>query len=190
VAHHISNGMYGLILVEPEGGLVPVDKEFYVMQGDLYTEQPFGTQGHLSFSHAAMLDEQAEYFTFNGAAGALTSDANALRAEVGDTVRIYFGVGGPNATSSFHVIGEIFDRVYSQASITSDPLTDVQTTTVPPGGAAVVEFTLDVPGRYILVDHALSRLERGLAGYLYAEGSAAPDIFDSEVPETAMASGH
>lgn len=179
VAHHITSGMYGLILVEPEGGLPPVDREFYVMQGDMYTAQPFGTKGHLDFSHEKMLDEDAEYFVFNGAANALTLDEYALRAEVGETVRIFFGVGGPNATSSFHVIGEIFDRVYDQASLTAPPLTDVQTTTVAPGGATMVEFTLEVPGRYILVDHALSRLERGLAGYLYAEGEGDPDIFHS-----------
>ncbi len=188
VAHHIANGMYGLILVEPEGGLPPVDREFYVMQGEIYTTQPYGTAGHLSFNHAKMLDERAEYFVFNGAAMALTSDENALRTNVGETVRIFFGVGGPNATSSFHVIGEIFDRVYSQASLTADPLTDVQTTTVPPGGATMVEFRMDVPGRYILVDHALSRLERGLAGYLYAEGEENPAVFHGEA--LTAGSGH
>ncbi|QPC83708.1 nitrite reductase, copper-containing [Phototrophicus methaneseepsis] len=188
IGHHISSGMYGMILVEPVGGLPPVDHEFYVMQGEIYTEQPFGTEGHLGFSHEKMLDEDAEYYVFNGAANALTLDEYALRAEVGDTVRIYFGVGGPNAISSFHVIGEIFDRVYDEGSLTSEPLTNVQTTLVPPGGTTVVEFTLDVPGRYILVDHALSRLERGLAGYLYAEGEENDTIFSSgNVPEQ---SGH
>jgi nitrite reductase (NO-forming) len=154
----------------------------------MYTAEPFGTQGHLTFDHQAMLDEDPEYFVFNGAANALTTDENALRANVGETVRIFFGVGGPNATSSFHVIGEIFDRVYSQASLTSEPLRDVQTTTVPPGGATVVEFTLDVPGRYILVDHALSRMERGLAGYLYAEGPENPEIFHGD--QITEGSGH
>jgi nitrite reductase (NO-forming) len=180
IGQHISSGMYGLILVEPVGGLPPVDREFYVMQGEIYTAQPFGTKGHLDFSYDKMLDEDAEYFVFNGAAGALTTDENALRAKVGETVRIYFGVGGPNAISSFHVIGDIFDKVYDQASITGEPLTDVQTTLVPSGGATIVEFKLDVPGRYILVDHALSRLERGLVGYLYADGVDDPTIFHSE----------
>lgn len=180
VPTHIANGMYGLILVEPDGGLSPVDREFYVMQGEMYTEQPFGEKGHADFSYEKMLNETPEYFVFNGAAGALASDENALRAEVGDTVRIYFGVGGPNAISSFHVIGEIFDRVYDEGSLTSEPLTDVQTTLVPPGGATVVEFVLEVPGRYILVDHALARLERGLVGLLYAEGEDNPDVFRKE----------
>jgi nitrite reductase (NO-forming) len=179
VAQHIANGMYGLILVEPEGGLPEVDKEFYVMQGEVYTEQAFGTSGHLDFSYERMLSEDPEYFVFNGAANALTTEENALQANVGDTVRIYFGVGGPNFISSFHVIGEIFDRVYNLASLTTEPMTDVQTTLVPPGGAAVVEFEINEPGRYILVDHALSRLERGLAGFLFAEGAESEDAFYS-----------
>jgi nitrite reductase (NO-forming) len=179
VAHHIANGMYGLILVEPEGGLPPVDREFYVMQSEVYTAQAYGTPGHLTFSHDRMLAETPEYYVFNGAAGALTTEEYALRANVGETVRIFFGVGGPNKTSSFHVIGEIFDRVYNQASLTTAPMTDVQTTTVAPGGATLVEFTLDVPGRYILVDHALSRVERGLAGYLYVEGPEDPTIYSA-----------
>jgi nitrite reductase (NO-forming) len=187
IPHHISSGMYGLILVEPEGGLPPVDREFYVMQGEIYTVQPYGTKGHLEFSAAQMLDEQPEYFIFNGAAGALTTDENAMHANVGETVRIYFGVGGPNFTSSLHLIGEIFERVYDQGS-TSEPLTDVQTTLVPAGGATMVEFTLDVPGRYLLVDHALSRAERGLVGLLIAEGEENPEIFHGE--GEASAAGH
>ena len=177
VAHHISNGMYGLILVEPEGGLPPVDREFYVMQGDIYTTGAFGEQGKQTTDVTKMLNEDPEYIVFNGAVGALTTQ-KPLKANVGETVRIFFGVGGPNLTSSFHVIGEIFDRVYDQASLTGAPLTDVQTTIVPPGGATVVEFGLEVPGNYILVDHALSRLQRGLAGYLIVEGPEAPEIFN------------
>ena len=133
VAQHIANGMYGLILVEPEEGLPEVDREFYVMQGELYTNEAFGSTGLLTENIEALLDENPEYLVFNGAVGALTEEL-PLRANVGETVRIYFGVGGPNFTSSFHVIGEIFDRVYEQASLTSPPLTNVQTTTVPSGG--------------------------------------------------------
>ncbi len=186
VAHHISNGMYGMILVEPEGGLPKVDREFYVMQGEVYTAQPLGEKGATSFSEEKLLDEHPEYFVFNGSVGALTKE-HPLKANVGETVRIFFGVGGPDFTSSFHVIGEIFDRVYNQASLTSEPLTNVQTTLVPPGGATVVEFSLQVPGRYILVDHALSRMERGLAGYLLVEGEPAPEIFDGAA---TAGSGH
>ena len=177
VAHHIASGMYGLILIEPATGLPPVDKEFYVMQGEVYTEQVFGAKGLMTFSMDKMLAEDPEYIIFNGASRALATDPNMLMANVGDTVRIYFGVGGPNLTSSFHVIGEIFDRVYPFGSVTSDVLTNVQTITVAPGGAWIVEFTVNVPGDYILVDHALSRLERGAVGILHVEGEANPDIF-------------
>lgn len=175
-AQHIANGMYGLILVEPEGGLPAVDHEFYVMQGELYTEEAFGTAGQLTESYDKLMDEQPEYYVFNGAAEALTGD-NALKAKVGETVRIYFGVGGPNKTSSFHVIGEIFDKVYNLGSLTGDVLPDVQTISVPPGGAAAVDFKVDVPGEYLLVDHALSRVNRGLVGKLIVEGPEQPDIF-------------
>ena len=187
VAMHISNGMYGMILVEPAGGLPHVDHEFYIMQGELYTAQPFGTAGALSVDTQKLMDEKPEYFVFNGAAMALASDLHALRAKTGETIRVFFGVGGPNFISSFHIIGEIFDRVFDQASLTSKPLTDVQTTLVPPGGATMVELKLEVPGRYVLVDHSLSRLQRGLAGYLYVEGLPNLDIFDGVV---TPGSGH
>ena len=179
VAHHISNGMYGLILVEPEGGLPKVDKEFYVMQGELYTAQKHGSSGLQEFSLDKLLDEKPEHLMFNGSMDALTKTFK-MEADVGDTVRIFFGVGGPNLTSSFHVIGEIFDRVYDLASLTSPPLKDVQTTLVPPGGATVVEFKVDYPGKSILVDHALSRLEKGLAGFLHVNGEADPAIFQTD----------
>ncbi len=176
VAQHIANGMYGLLLVEPEGGLSEVDREFYVMQGELYTNARHGTRGHQEFSLDKMLDENPEHYIFNGSSGALTR-THRMEAEVGESVRVFFGVGGPNATSSFHIIGEIFDRVYDQASLTSPPLTNVQTTTVAPGGATMVEFNVDYPGRYILVDHALARLEKGLVGFLYVTGEADDRIF-------------
>jgi nitrite reductase (NO-forming) len=177
VAQHIAAGMYGLILVEPEGGLPKVDREFYVMQGELYTEEPFGTgKGELTESYDKLIAERPEYYLFNGAVGALT-DQKPLTAKVGETVRIYFGVGGPNATSSFHVIGEIFDRVYTIGAMTSEPLTNVQTITVPPGGAAAVDFKVEVPGDFILVDHALSRLEKGLVGILKVDGADNPEVF-------------
>ena len=146
------------------------------MQGEIYTAEAFGTQGELTESYQALLNEMPEYYVFNGAAQALTGD-NALQAEVGETVRIYFGVGGPNKTSSFHVIGEVFDRVYNLASLTSVPLTNVQTTLVPPGGAVAVDFKVEVPGTYMLVDHALSRAARGLVGQLVVEGEENPEIF-------------
>ncbi len=188
-AQHIANGMYGLILVEPEGGLPEVDHEFYVMQGEIYTEEAFGTTGELTESYDKLMNEMPEYYVFNGAANAL-AEGNALHAKVGETVRIYFGVGGPNKTSSFHVIGEIFDNAYNLASLTTAPLTDVQTITVPPGGAAAVDFKVEVPGTYMLVDHALSRAARGLIGQLVVEGEEQPEIFATQSEPVTMGNTH
>ena len=178
VSHHIASGMYGMILVEPDPALPAVDREFYVMQGELYTQARFGTRGGQYFSVEKLLDEAPEYFVFNGAVGALTADY-PLRAEVGETVRIYFGVGGPNFTSAFHVIGEMFDRAWEWGGVISPPELGIQTVSVPPGGALIVDFKIEVPGRYILVDHALSRLERGLVGFLYVEGEENPEIYQT-----------
>jgi len=175
VAHHISSGMYGLIVVEPEGGLPKVDREFYVMQGDLYLAGGRDEKGLRSVSIEKLLDERPDYVVFNGRVGALTGE-NALKARVGETVRVFFGVGGPNLTSSFHVIGEIFDRVYPEGA--SEPIYNVQTTLVPAGGATIVEFKVDYPGTYILVDHSLGRLEKGAAAQLVVEGPADPAVFD------------
>ena len=176
VAMHISNGMYGLILVEPAEGLPPVDREFYVMQGEIHTEEPFGTPGLLTESYDKLLNERPEYFVFNGSVGALT-DLYPLKAKVGENVRIFFGVGGPNYMSSFHVIGEIFDRYYPLGAVEGQPILNPHVITVPAGGTAVTEMKLDVPGRYVLVDHALSRAERGLVGWLDVEGEENPEIF-------------
>jgi nitrite reductase (NO-forming) len=175
VAEHISAGMYGMILVEPDGGLPKVSREFYVMQGDIYTKHKHGTKGHQAFDHDKLAAETPDYYVFNGSVGALTKE-HRMQARIGETVRIYFGVGGPNKISSFHVIGEIFDRVYTEAA-TSAPRENVQTTTVPPGGAAIVEFQVQYPGKYVLVDHALSRAGKGLLGILEVVGKADPAVY-------------
>ncbi len=182
VPQHIANGMYGLILVEPEAGLPKVDKEFYVMQGEIYTQGKFGEPGPQKFSLQGMLDEEPQYVVFNGAVGAIAGD-QALRARVGEKVRIYFGVGGPNLTSSFHVIGEIFDEVHQEGA--AEATHSIQTTYVPAGGATWVDFRVEVPGTYVLVDHSLSRLLKGAAGHLVVEGEAAPHIFEPLQPGVA-----
>jgi len=168
VGMHIANGMYGLILVEPEGGLTPVDKEYYVMQGDFYTKGKNGQAGLQPFDMQKAVDEDADYVVFNGKVGALTGD-NAITAKVGETVRLYVGNGGPNLISSFHVIGEIFDRVHIEGG---DAINEnVQTTLIPAGGAAIVEFKVDVPGTLILVDHSIFRaFNKGALGMLKVEG--------------------
>jgi nitrite reductase (NO-forming) len=186
VAQHIANGMYGMILVEPEGGLPEVDREFYVMQGEIYTEQAFGTRGHAEESYDKLMSERPEYFVLNGTTEGLKK--NPLKAKVGENIRVYFGVGGPNYNSAFHVIGEIFDTVYPTGSVTSGTLKDVQTISTPPGGANIVDFKLEVPGNYVLVDHALSRVERGLGGILQVEGADDPGVFKDHNPQRSAES--
>lgn len=188
VAEHIANGMYGMILVEPEGGLPKVDHEFYVMQGEIYTDGQFGQHGSQEFSVEKLLAEHPEYFVLNGAVGALTA-LHPMVMKKGETARIFFGVGGPNFTSSFHVIGAIFDKVYEYGGLTSPPLRGIQTVSVAPGGAVVVDLKMPVPGRYIVVDHALARMERGLSGLIIVEGRPTPEIFDAP-GGVAVGGGH
>ncbi len=179
IPHHISAGMYGLIVVEPEEGLPPVDREFYVMQGDLYLEGARGEKGLRPFSMDKMLDERPDYVVFNGAVGALAED-RAFKANVGETIRIFFGVGGPNLVSSFHVIGEIFDRVMVEGA--AEWSTNIQTTLVPAGGATVVEFKAEVPGTLMMVDHSLGRLHKGAVGMIVIEGDENHDVFEIVSP--------
>lgn len=176
-ALHMAHGQYGLMLVEPKGGLPKVDKEFYLVQGEFYTTGALGQKGLQIFDSTAFLDGKPQYIVFNGRTGAMTG-TSTMQASVGQTVRIYVGNGGVNLVSSFHVIGEIFDHVYEEGSLTSPPLTDVQTTLVPAGGATVVDFKLLEPGNYVLVDHALARMDRGAWGVLHVDGPADPSIFN------------
>jgi len=181
VGMHIANGMYGLILVEPEGGLPEVDREYYIMQGDFYTKGKNGDPGLQPFDMQKAVDENADYVVFNGKVGALTGD-NALQAKVGETVRLYVGNGGPNLVSSFHVIGEIFDKVNIEGGSAVNE--NVQTTLIPAGGAAMVEFKVDVPGTFIIVDHSIFRaFNKGALGMLKVEGEENKQLYSGKQVE-------
>ncbi|MCP1659508.1 copper-containing nitrite reductase [Neisseria perflava] len=182
VGMHIANGMYGLILVEPKEGLPKVDKEFYVVQGDFYTQGKYGAQGLQAFDMDKAIAEKPEYVVFNGHVGSIAGD-NALKAKVGETVRMYVGNGGPNLVSSFHVIGEIFDKVYVEGGKLINE--NVQSTLIPAGGAAMVEFKVDVPGSYTLVDHSIFRaFNKGALGQLKVEGEDNPEIMSKKLSDT------
>ncbi|HEX6924811.1 MAG TPA: copper-containing nitrite reductase [Longimicrobiaceae bacterium] len=174
VGMHIANGMYGLILVEPKEGLPPVDHEFYVMQGDFYTAGEFGEKGLQSLDLEEALGETPDYVVFNGRVGALTGD-HALQVRKGETVRLYVGNGGPNLSSSFHVIGEVFDNVYKEGGTTVSH--NVQTTLIPAGGAAIVEFRAEAPGDFHFVDHSIFRAQKGALGTIHVEGTPEVAIF-------------
>ena len=171
---HISNGLYGLILVEPKEGLRKVDREYTIMQSEFYTETPIGTKGLAPFSSQKGMDENPTYVVFNGKVGALLED-NKIQAKTGETVRLYVGNIGPNLISSFHVIGEVFDNVYREGSL-SEPNHNIQTTLIPSGSASTVEFKVEVPGDYTIVDHSIFRINKGAMGQLHVEGPDNPDV--------------
>lgn len=182
VGMHIANGMYGLILVEPAGGLPKVDREYYVLQSEFYTKGKFGDAGLQPFDMDKALDERPEYVVFNGSVGALAGD-KSLKAKKGETVRLFVGNAGPNLISSFHVIGEIFDVVYQEGG--SKPNQEnVQTTLIPAGGSAVVEFKVDVPGTFLLVDHSIFRtFNKGALGMLKVEGEKDLSIYSGKLSD-------
>ncbi|HEY0969409.1 MAG TPA: copper-containing nitrite reductase [Gemmatimonadales bacterium] len=173
---HIANGMYGMILVEPKEGMPAVDKEFYVVQSEFYTVGKFGEKGHQPFDMDRAVDENPSYVVFNGSTTSLTGE-NALQAKVGETVRLFVGNGGPNLVSSFHVIGEIFDNVYGEGGsrVTQQ---NVQTTLIPAGGAAMVDFRAEKEGELVLVDHSIFRaFNKGAIGIMSITGKDDPRVF-------------
>jgi nitrite reductase (NO-forming) len=178
VGMHVANGMYGLILIEPPEGLPKVDHEYYVMQGDFYTTGKYREKGHQPFDMDAAIAEHPTYVLFNGREGSLTGD-HALTAKVGETVRLFVGNGGPNLVSSFHVIGEIFDKVYYEGGKHAQE--NVQTTLIPAGGAMMADFRVEVPGTYVLVDHSIFRaFNKGALGMLKVDGPQDKSIYSGK----------
>ena len=168
VGMHIANGMYGLILVEPKEGMPKVDRELYVVQGDFYTTGKYGEAGLQGFSMEKALEENPDYVVFNGSVGSMVGE-KAVQAKSGETIRIFVGNGGPNLVSSFHVIGEIFDRVFTEGGTRFQE--NVQTTLVPAGGSAICEFKAERASTLIMVDHSIFRaFNKGALGMIKVTG--------------------
>ncbi|PKA25315.1 copper-containing nitrite reductase [Leptospira meyeri] len=183
VGMHIANGMYGLIFVQPKDDLPKVDKEYYVVQSEFYTKGKNGEPGLQPFSMEKAITEIPDYVVFNGSVGSLVED-RAITAKVGETVRLFVGNGGPNLVSSFHVIGEIFDNVYTEGGILPNQK-NVQTTLIPAGGSAIVDFKVEVPGTLILVDHSIFRtFNKGSLGMLKVEGEPNATVYSGKQDDT------
>lgn len=177
VSMHIANGMYGMVLVEPPGGLPRADHEYYLMQSEFYTSQPAGTAGPVTFSNDQMMLEHPTYVVFNGAKGAFMG-SRALHASVGQKIRIFAGVG-TWLPSNFHIIGGIFDTVYPDGGIGGTVEHNIQTVIVPAGGATIVELSFKVPGTYTFVDHSMPHMDAGAMGQIVVDGPANPSVYRS-----------
>ena len=148
------------------------------MQGDFYTVGKYREKGFQAFDMQKAIDENPTYVLFNGAESALTGP-KALKVKTGETVRMFVGNGGPNLVSSFHLIGEIFDKVQYEGGTRYQE--NVQTTLIPAGGAATVEFHAEVPGTYVLVDHSIFRaFNKGALAMMQVSGDARADIYSGK----------
>ena len=164
---HMSMGQYGVVVVSPREGFPTdreVDREYVVVQSEFYLRTEEENEGGLSvFDMDAALAKRPSQVAFNGHTRALANVP--LTANAGDRVRIYFHNVGPSDTSSFHVVGAIFDRVFYEGNPRND-WSGMQTVLFGASNGGVVEFIAPEEGTYILVDHEFADVEKGAAGYL------------------------
>ncbi len=179
---HISSGMFGMIVVEPNEGLSEVDHEFYLGQHEVYSNKEAGEKGFHEIDVESMKAENPTYVLLNGEKKALTEDGyGTMKTQVGDTARIFMVTGGPNLSSSFHAIGNVWTKAWREGAIASEPEEYVQTCHVAPGSCGIFEMDFPVPEKSFLVDHALSRYNRkGMLGVIEVEGEEQPHIFNPQ----------
>jgi nitrite reductase (NO-forming) len=163
VLHHIGNGMYGALIVDPPS-LAPVDHEFVMVQSELYTA-PVGEVASLE----KMLAEQWDGVVFNGYVNQYRD--RPIRVEPNQRIRIWVLDAGPSENSAFHVIGTIFDTVFKEGAYTLRPGTErggSQALDLQPAQGGFVEFTFDVPGLYPFVTHKFASASKGAVGLFQA----------------------
>lgn len=178
VPSHVSHGMYGGILIDPESPLPEVDHEWYLVQSEYYNT---GDGEVLTEDRTAVSNEEPTHVVFNGAVGAVAVGrqcvADGRRTPRPDLLR----QRRLNLTSNFHPIGSHWDRVYQEAALLNEAIRGSQTTLVPAGGGTVVELLGQVPQTVVLVDHALSRaFDKGAIGHIVISGEKNPEIFNGE----------
>ena len=168
VLMHIAQGMYLPIIVDPrQGWPAAADKEFILVQSDFYPKPSAMDSTVMEGDWKAMLGGDPTYIVFNGRA--FQYKETPLAVEPGDRVRLFVMNAGPNSRSEFHVVGNIFDRVYPGGN-TSQVIEEVQTWSVPTGGGAVMELVFgtgeDAVGNYAFVTHAFADASRGAVGVI------------------------
>lgn len=180
VDQHISSGMFGMIVVEPPEGLPEVDHEFYFGQHEVYSKLETGEKGDHAFDFEKMKDEIPTYVLLNGEKKAITPDKyGALKVKRGETARVFLVTGGPNITSNFHPIGNVWTKSWREGAFTNRPEEYLQTCQVAPGSCGVFEMEFPVPEDIYLVDHALSRYaNKGMLGVIRVEGEEQPHLFN------------
>jgi nitrite reductase (NO-forming) len=162
VLHHVGNGMYGAIVIDPPD-LAPVDHEFAFVQSELYLD------GTTRAGYERMQNDEWDAVVFNGYVNQYA--AAPIRVEPGQTIRAWVLDAGPSENSSFHVIGTIFDTVYREGHYELRPDENrggSQALDLQPAQGGFVEFTLDEPGLYPLLTHKLSTAGKGALGYFQA----------------------
>jgi nitrite reductase (NO-forming) len=174
ILEHIASGMYGMLVVEPrEGYPTRVDRQYAVVQSEFYTKlDPAGRQ--VNGQPLYVLDTQkvrtkeSTYTVFNGVYNGMVD--HPLVAKPGDRVRLFVLNVGPSNTSSFHVVGAIFDRVWIDGN-PDNQFRGMQTVLLPSAGSAIVEFRVPEKGQYIMVDHHFANASQGAIGIVDATGS-------------------
>ena len=173
--HHIANGMYGMIIVEPEGGLPPVDNEFALVQSEWY----LGPQGEVTdLTKASAAAPEPGFVVFNGVANQYAD--NPIQVPVGETVRVFVLNAGPNVGSSFHVVGTIFHDVIKEGIHLEEGNEGnwaSQAVDLSPAQGAIVEMRFDEAGLYPIVTHAFNFVGRGALG-LFQAGDGGPAAED------------
>jgi len=164
VAAHISNGMYGALIIDPRGGR-PKAREFVFVQSEFYMGAPAGADSVHALDWDKVLNASPDYVVFNGVNNRYATTPIPVKA--GEPLRIYVVNAGPNRISSFHVVGAIFDKVFADGF--GRPFDGMQTWNVPVGGGAIFELRLAEPGVYPFVTHAFADATKGAVGMFRAE---------------------
>jgi nitrite reductase (NO-forming) len=165
VLAHISNGMYGAIIIDPKDGWGSDAQSFVLVQSEFYPSPYPGAPGIFYGDLAKMKTAMADVVTFNGLA--FRYRANPLQIKVGQAVRVFVVDAGPSHFSAFHVVGTLFSRVLVDGN-PANQLTGIQTAAIPPGGGAVVEFTVQQAGTYPVVTHSFGDADAGALGLFNA----------------------